>query len=367
MIQLQCDYNEGAHPLVLDRLVRTNMEQSVGYGEDAYCHRARTLIREACAAPEADVHFLVGGTQTNVTVIAAALRPYQGILCAASGHINVHETGAVEHAGHKCLALPATDGKISAEQVETALNAHFADPSAEHTVQPAMVYISQPTEVGTVYTRAELEALSHVCRRHGVLLFADGARLGYGLASPGCDVTLADMARLCDVFYIGGTKVGALFGEAVVIPQGTANGTLPTLAGGGTAPSTTLARDFRYNLKQNGGMLAKGRLLGLQFEALFADGLYLQIARHAVSEALRIREALRELGVPMMVESPTNQQFPILPDAVLERLALEFLFDPWGRVDETHTAVRICTSWATRSENVDRLLEALKKNLIGQQ
>ena len=359
MIQFQCDYNEGAHPLVLDRLVRTNMEQSVGYGEDAYCERARALIREACAAPEADVHFLVGGTQTNVTVIAAALRPYQGVVCAASGHINVHETGAVEHAGHKCLALPATEGKISAEQVDAAIEAHFADPSAEHTVQPAMVYISQPTEVGTIYTKAELEALSRVCRRRDVLLFADGARLGYGLASPECDVTLADMARLCDVFYIGGTKVGALFGEAVVIPQGTANGTLATPAGG----STALARDFRYNLKQNGGMLAKGRLLGLQFEALFTDGLYLEIARHAVAEALRIREALGALGVPTMVESPTNQQFPILPDAALRQLADDFLFDPWGRTDATHTAVRICTSWATRTENVDRLIEALQASI----
>ena len=361
MIQFQCDYNEGAHPIVLEHLVGTNMEQTVGYGEDAYCARARALIRKACAAPEADVHFLVGGTQTNVTVIAAALRPYQGVICAASGHINVHETGAVEHAGHKCLALPATNGKISAEQVTAAIEAHFADPSAEHTVQPGMVYISQPTEVGTIYTMAELEALSRVCRRHGVLLFADGARLGYGLASPECDVTLVDMARLCDVFYIGGTKVGALFGEAVVIPQGTANGTLSRPADG--PGSSTLARDFRYNLKQNGGMLAKGRLLGLQFEALFTDGLYFDIARHAVREALRIRDALRALGVPMLVESPTNQQFPILPDAALRQLADDFLFDPWGRTDATHSAVRICTSWATRTENVDRLIEALKTSL----
>lgn len=346
MLQFQCDYNEGAHPKVMQRLLETNMEQTVGYGEDHYCEAARRLIQQACGNPDAQVHFLVGGTQTNTTVIAHLLRPHQGVVAAESGHISVHETGAIEHTGHKVLALPAHEGKITAAQVETLVLEHRADSSFEHTVQPGMVYISFPTEFGTLYTKAELEALHDVCRKYDLPLFIDGARLGYGLASPACDVTLSDIARLADVFYIGGTKVGALFGEAVV------------------SKSDTLMRDFRYSIKQHGGMLAKGRLLGLQFEALFTDNLYFEISRHAVSEALRIKKALQDLGVPFLMESHTNQQFPILPNDTVEHLSNDFLFTPWQRVSDTHTAIRICTSWGTTAENVNLLIDALRNTLI---
>ena len=345
MIQFQCDYNEGAHPKVMQRLLETNMEQTVGYGEDHYCESARRRIQEACGNPNLQVHFLVGGTQTNTTVIAHLLRPHQGVIAAESGHISVHETGAIEHTGHKVLALSAHEGKIMAAQVENLVLEHRADSSFEHTVQPGMVYISYPTEFGTLYTKTELEALHEVCRKYELPLFIDGARLGYGLASPACDVTLSDIARLADVFYIGGTKVGALFGEAVV------------------SQSPALMRDFRYSIKQHGGMLAKGRLLGLEFEALFTDNLYFDIARHAVSEALRIKKALLDLGVPFLMESHTNQQFPILPNDVVERLNKNFLFTPWQRMSDTHTAIRICTSWGTTTENVDTLITALTKEL----
>jgi threonine aldolase len=345
MIQFQCDYNEGAHPKVMQRLMETNMEQTVGYGEDHYCEAARRLIQEACGNPKLQVHFLVGGTQTNTTVIAHLLRPHQGVIAAESGHISVHETGAIEHTGHKVLALPAHEGKITAAQVENLVLEHRANSSFEHTVQPGMVYISFPTEFGTLYTKTELEALHEMCRKYELPLFIDGARMGYGLASPACDVTLSDIARLADVFYIGGTKVGALFGEAVV------------------SQSPALMRDFRYSIKQHGGMLAKGRLLGLQFEALFTDNLYFDIARHAVSEALRIKKALQDLGVPFLMESHTNQQFPILPNDVVERLNKNFLFTPWQRMSDTHTAIRICTSWGTTTENVDTLITALTKEL----
>ena len=317
------------------------MMQTSGYGMDPICEHARQLIREACQAPNALVQFLVGGTQTNATVIASALRPYQGVLCATTGHINAHETGAVEHTGHKVLALPEKDGRISAEQIREALVSHFADGNAEHVVQPGMVYISMPTEVGTTYSLAELTAISQVCREYQVPLFVDGARLGYGLASPDCDVTLADLARLADVFYIGGTKQGALFGEAVVI----------------TNPA--LQKDFRYNIKQNGGMLAKGRLLGIQFETLFTDNLYMRLSEHAIQMAMRIKDALARKGYRMYIDSPTNQQFPIMDRATYDRLSKSFLFDYWGAEDEEHVVVRICTSWATKEENVNLLISEL--------
>lgn len=341
MIQFQCDYNEGCHPAILEQLVATNMEQTVGYGVDNYCERARQLIRQACEAPEADVHFLVGGTQTNTTVIASVLRPYQGVLCAETGHINVHETGAIEHTGHKVLALPAENGKISALQVKAALEGHFSDGNAEHMVQPGMVYVSYPTEVGTLYSRQELADISSVCRSYDVPLFVDGARLGYGLSSPESDLTLPELAKLADVFYIGGTKQGALFGEALVIAN------------------PAYRKDFRYNLKQNGGMLAKGRLLGLQFKTLFENNLYFDIAGHAVDEALLIKAALRQKGYRLFMDSSTNQQFPILTRIQYEKLSKDFLFDFWGTIDETHVAVRICTSWATLHANVEKLIAAL--------
>lgn len=343
MIQFQCDYSEGAHPDILKRLVETNMEQTVGYSEDPYCDKARKLIVEACQNEQAQVHFLVGGTQTNTTVIAHILRPHQGVIAADSGHVNVHETGAIENTGHKVLALPSVNGKISAAQIAATVEAHLNDCNFEHMVQPGMVYISYPTEVGTLYSKQELTAIYQTCRQYGLPLFIDGARLGYGLCSPESDLTLPDLAHLCDVFYIGGTKVGALFGEAVVL----------------TDPS--LQKDFRYSIKQHGGMLAKGRLLGIQFETLFTDRLYFRISAHAVQQALRIREALKAKGYPFFMESSTNQQFPIFPDSVLERLSRQFRFSFWERVDSSHTAVRICTSWATQAEHVDQLIEALNE------
>lgn len=341
MIQFQCDYNEGAHPRILERLIETNMEQTVGYGLDPHCANARKLIQKACECPTADVHFLVGGTQTNATVIASILKPYQGVICASTGHINVHETGAIEHGGHKCIALPATDGLITAAQIENTLKDHFENDDSEHIVQPGMVYISFSTEYGTLYTSTELQLISEVCHSYNIPLFIDGARMGYGLMSEECDITLPELAQIADVFYLGGTKQGALFGEAVVITN------------------DNLKRDFRYNIKQGGGMLAKGRLLGIQFETLFTDNLYFEIARHADQQAMRIKNALQQNGYPFLIESPTNQQFPILPNELIEELSKEFLFSTWEKVDEDHTCIRICTSWATKPENVDKLIAML--------
>lgn len=343
MIYFNNDYSEGCHPKVLDALCRSNLEQTPGYGTDQYCLRAAEKIRRLCGDEALDVHFLVGGTQTNLTVIDAALRPHQGVLSAVSAHINVHETGAVEATGHKVLSLPSSDGKLTAAQVEAAAAAHWSSGDREHMAQPEMVYISNPTELGTLYSLAELEGLSAVCRRYGMYLFMDGARLGYGLAARGNDLTLPDIARLCDVFYIGGTKVGALFGEAVVIAN------------------PYIKRDFRYLIKQHGGMLAKGRLLGVQFDALFTDNLYFEIAAHANRVADQLRDALAGLGCPLLVPGVTNQVFPVLPDPVLDALGKEFSFTEQERVDEHHRAVRFCTSWATRQENVNALCVALKQ------
>lgn len=346
MVQFQCDYNEGCHPSILEKMVETNMEQTVGYGMDPHCENARKMIKEACQTPDADVHFLVGGTQTNTTVIASALRPYQGVLCAQTGHINVHETGAIEHSGHKVMPLPTEMGLIKACDIEAAIVGHYNDGSFEHMVQPGMVYISYPTEVGTIYSKTELEDISAVCRKYDVPLFIDGARLGYGLMSPESELTLAELAKLADVFYIGGTKQGALFGEALVINK------------------QSLKKDFRYNIKQGGGMLAKGRLLGIQYETLFAkvgngDCLYFSLAKHAIDEAMRIKSALKEKGYSFFMDSPTNQQFPIFPVDKYKELCNDFLFDYWCAIDDTHCCARICTSWGTKSENVDKLIAAL--------
>lgn len=338
MIRFNSDYTEGCHPAILERLMETNMEQTAGYGTDEYCMQAAEKIREVCEAPEAAVHFLVGGTQTNVTVISAALRHYQGVITAASGHINIHETGALEACGHKCLTIESADGKLYAEQVAGYVDGHYADASAEHTVQPKMVYISNPTEVGTIYSRAELESLYQVCQKRGLYLFMDGARLGYGLACRENDLTFADIARMTDVFYIGGTKVGALFGEAVVITN------------------DELKKDFRYNIKQHGGMLAKGRLLGIQFLTLFEENRYMEISAHAARLAERMRNEFASLGVSFMVDSPTNQQFPILPDDVLSELEKKYVYEYQKRIDANHSAVRFCTSWATKEEEVEALL-----------
>lgn len=344
MIRFECDYAEGMHPRILQRLIDTNLEQTAGYGMDPHCENARALIQEACGRADADVHFLVGGTQANLTVIASILRPFQGVFCANTGHPNVHETGAIEATGHKVIVLPTTqDGKLTAEAIQAGYDAHWNDETHEHIVQPGMVYISQSTEDGTTYTKAELEAISATCRKCELPLFIDGARLGYALAAEGCDHTLQDIANLADVFYIGGTKVGAMMGEAVVILN------------------PALKKDFRYMIKNRGGMLAKGRLLGIQFETLFEDGLYFEVAKHADDLAMQIRRAFEAKGVEMLYDSKTNQQFPILPNEWLEKLAKNYAFSFWTKVDEGHSAVRFCTSWATKAENVAQLLADIEK------
>ena len=348
MIYFNNDYSEGCHPEILKAMAQTNFEQSSGYGMDSHCAAAAVKIRALCQDDSLAVHFLVGGTQANLTVIAAALRPHQGAIGADTAHINCHETGSIEATGHKVLSIPGKDGKITAQQVRDLVLAHRADDSFEHTVQPKLVYLSNPTELGTLYRLTELEAISAVCRELGLYLFVDGARLGYGLTAKGNDVTLPDLARLCDVFYIGGTKVGALFGEAVVISN------------------SALKEDFRYLIKQRGGMLAKGRLLGLQFEVLMENGLYTAIAAQAIALADQIRDCLQSLRIPLLVENTTNQIFPILPDKVLDTLSKEYVFCEQCRVDETHRAIRICTSWATTQEHVDALCRDLKQAMAVQ-
>ena len=343
MIRFECDYCEGAHPAVLQLLMETNLEQTRGYGADPYSQQAADLIGELCAAPEADVYFLTGGTQTNATVISAALKPYQGVISPDTGHINEHEAGAVEHAGHKVLALPSSQGKITAQQVQQAIDAHFNDPNHHHTVQPGMVYLSHPTECGTLYSKEELTQISRVCRQRDIPLFLDGARMGYGLTAPGNDLTLPEIARLCDVFYIGGTKVGALFGEAVVVL------------------SPQLKRDFVYMIKQNGALLAKGRVLGIQFLALLRDGLYFEIAAHANRLAMDIRRTLEECGIPLCVDSSTNQQFPIFSNEQVATLEQKYTMTPWGSLPDGRQIRRICTSWATRDEDVQQLIADIRR------
>ncbi len=341
MIYFQCDYAEGCHPNILTALTDTNYLPTPGYAEDPISDRARDLIKEVCGRPDADVHFLVGGTQTNTTVIAHILKPWQGVLCADTGHINVHETGAIEATGHKALTLQNTNGTITGDQVRTACRLHHADGAHEHIVQPGMVYISFPTESGTLYTKEQLTDLYAACKEWDLPLFIDGARLGYGLMSPACDLTIQELTNLCDVFYIGGTKCGALFGEAVVITK------------------DSLKKDFRYSIKQRGGMLAKGRLLGLQFETLFTDNLYFHICKQAVDYALEIRAAFQAKGVQMYGTSMTNQQFPILTQAQMDYFAARFAYEYWGPYDTEHHIVRFCTSWATQPESMAALLAAI--------
>lgn len=342
MIRFECDYAEGAHPKVLELLNKSNLEQTPGYGEDIYCEKARSIIKKICQSDKAEVHFLVGGTQANTTVIASILRPHQGAVCAETGHINVHETGAIEATGHKVLTLPSTDGKITAFQVQQLYDSHWNDATHEHMVQPGLVYISNPTENGTLYTKEELTKLSEVCRKCDLPLYLDGARMGYGLMAEDNDLTLPDIAGLCDVFYIGGTKVGALFGEAVVITN------------------TALQKDFRYFIKQHGGMLAKGRLLGIQFIALLENDLYFEISKHADKLAYKIKDAFKDKGYSFLFDSPTNQQFPIIPNAQLKVLEKKYAFSLWKQVDKDHSAVRFCTSWATKEEDVEQLLEDIR-------
>lgn len=341
MLHFDCDYMEGAHPEILRRLAETNMEQTSGYGTDAYTRRAEDKILQACGLNEGKVYFLVGGTQTNATVIDGLLARHEGVLAAETAHINVHEAGAIEASGHKVLTLPQFEGKVRADEVARYIAAYYRDDTYEHMVAPGMLYISHPTEYGTLYTLNELEALSKVCREAGIPLYMDGARLGYGLAAENTDVTLPDIARLCDVFYIGGTKVGALFGEAVVV----------------TRPR--LLPHFFSLIKQHGALLAKGRLLGIQFETLFTDDLYIRIARHAILMAMKLKQAFARKGYLPYVNSPTNQQFFLLPNEEIDRLKQFATFELWGPRGETETPVRFVTDWATREEDVETFIAQL--------
>ena len=341
MYSFRNDYSEGAHPSVLEALTATNFQQTVGYGLDPNCAEAADLIRKLCCAPEADVHFLVGGTQTNLVVIDALLQPYEAVISAHTGHVNVHEAGAIEHTGHKVLALPAHDGKLDAAEVAEYIRAFYADPTWTHMVKPGMVYISHPTEYGTLYTAEELTALSKVCKEYNIPLFLDGARLGYGLMSYDTDVTPALLSELCDVFYVGGTKVGALCGEAVVFRPGLMPEQFPTI------------------VKQHGAMVAKGRLLGVQFDALFTDGLYFEISRHAIDMAEKMKELFLRKGYTFFKATPTNQQFVLLENTQVERLAPQVGFSIWEPAGADHTVVRFATCWATTEEDLAKLEEIL--------
>lgn len=337
------DYTEGCHEAVLAKLVETNMEQTDGYGLDPYCDKARALIKETFACPDADVHFLVGGTQTNLTVICAALRPHQAVYASVPSHINTHEAGAIEHVGHRVLPLPTADGKLTAEQIRAEWTSYAKDPNREHWAQPKMVYISQPTEIGSMYSKKELTELYAACRGAGLYLFIDGARLGYALGAPDNDMTPAELAANCDVFYIGGTKCGLLFGEAVVILN------------------DALKSDFRTIAKQCGSILAKGRLLGIQFGAIMEDGLYFKICGRAVRQALKIRDALRERGFKFITPSPTNQQFIAMTAEQYAALSKEFALSHSGYLPDGSYSVRICTSWATKDEEVGKLIGMIRK------
>lgn len=337
MLHFENDYSEGAHPQVLQALIDSNLDPQSGYGADRFTDSAREKIRTACACPEADVFFLAGGTQTNRVVIDTMLAPWQGVLAATTGHIAVHEAGAIEAGSHKVLTLPGHDGKIDAGELRVYIDTFYSDANHEHMVYPGLVYISHPTEYGTLYTRQELSDIAAVCREQNLPLYLDGARLGYGLMSHGADLTLPDIAELCDVFYIGGTKVGALCGEAVVFTK------------------RNLPPHFINQLKAHGALLAKGRLLGAQFDALFTDGLYESISRHAIDMAEKLKSLLHEKGYTFFLDSPTNQQFVILANDRLPALAENVVFSSFEPYDTNHTVVRFATSWATRPEDIDAL------------
>ena len=341
MLYFASDYMEGAHEKVLQRLIETNMEHLSGYGTDEYCESAKEKIKTLCGIDGADVYFLTGGTQTNSILIDALLKPYEGVVCADNGHIYTHEAGAVEFTGHKVLALQGECGKLKAETLKSYLENFYADDNHEHAVFPGMVYISHPTEYGTLYTRAELEALHNVCTKYEIPIYMDGARLGYGLMSKDTDVTLKDVAALCDVFYIGGTKVGALCGEAVVFTK------------------NNMPKHFMTIVKQRGALLAKGRLFGVQFDALFTDDLYFEISKHAIEMAELLKEGLIKKGYRFFIDSPTNQQFIILENSKMEALKQDVAFSFWEKYDDAHTVVRFATSWATSKEDVGTLIDLL--------
>lgn len=341
MISFESDYTNGAHPVILNRLLETNDETVSTYGFDIYSDSAKLKIKNACKCPNADVHFLAGGTQTNSIVISTMLRDYEAVVAANTGHVSAHEAGAIEYTGHKVLTIGQYNGKINHKELEQYLDNFYSDENHEHMVFPGMVYISHPTEYGTLYSKAELENLSKVCNKYEIPLYMDGARLGYGLMSYDTDVTLTDIAKYCDVFYIGGTKVGALCGEAVVF---TKNNT---------------PKHFMTMIKQHGALLAKGRLIGVQFDTLFTDNLYFDISRHAIDMAEELKKILKEKGCKFFIDSPTNQQFVIMKDMELNELKGKLAVSFWEKYDETHTVVRFAASWSTKPEDVEKLRELL--------
>ncbi|MBM7699742.1 threonine aldolase family protein [Kurthia huakuii] len=341
MLNFECDYLEGAHPRILEKLMATNMEKTSGYGQDPYTASAAQKILTACNCPDGEVRFLLGGTQTNATVINAMLHTSEGVIAADTGHISTHEAGAIEAGGHKVLTIPQVDGKLTAAGITHYMQNFLQDASHTHMPQPGMVYVSHPTEYGTLYSKAELEAIRAVCREYALPLFLDGARLGYGLAAVNTDVTLPVIAENCDVFYIGGTKVGAMFGEAVVVTKANS------------------IKHFFTTIKQNGALLAKGRMLGIQFDVLFTDNLYVDISAHAIRLAEKLKANLRAKGYPFFFESPTNQQFVILENTAMAALAEKAQFSVWEPYDDTHTVVRFATSWATNEQDLDSLLALL--------
>ena len=341
MISFESDYTTGAYPKLLQRLTETNMEVLSGYGNDVYCESARKKIQKECACPEADVFFLAGGTQTNAVVISSMLREYEGVIAAKTGHVSLHEAGAVEITGHKVLELSQVDGKLEAPVIKQFLEQFYQDENHEHMVFPGMVYVSYPTEYGTLYTKKELTEISKVCNEYQIPLFLDGARLGYGLMSKEADLSLEDIARLCDVFYIGGTKVGALCGEAVVFTK------------------NNMPKHFVNHVKRHGALMAKGRLLGVQFDALFTDGLYFEISKHAINMAEDMKAVFKEKGYRFYLESPTNQQFFIIENEKLKKLREKVRFGFWEKYDELHTVVRFATSWSTTEDDLKSLKEIL--------
>ena len=339
MISFKNDYSEGAHPRILNALSACNMEQSLGYGEDSYTMEAAALLKKRIGRDDSDIHLFSGGTQTNLTAISAFLRPHEAVVSASTGHILVHETGSIEATGHKIISMEAGNGKLNAAQVQAALDAH----TDEHMVKPRLVYISNPTEIGTIYSKAELTELNRICREKDLFLYMDGARLGSALVSDDNDLTLEDLAALTDAFYIGGTKCGALIGEALVINR------------------DFLKADFRFHIKQKGGLLAKGRVLGIQFLELFRDDLYFELSRHANVMAGTLKAAFSEAGYPFLTHSPSNQIFPILPDGLIEKLLTKYDFYVWSKVDDGHSSIRLVTSWATAEEAVEAFIQDMYK------
>lgn len=337
MISFDCDYNKGAHPEILKKLIETNYEVQPGYGFDSYTQSAKEKIKKACGGGDIEVEFLVGGTQTNMVVISTLLKDYQGVIAADTGHVSVHESGAIEYSGTKVISIPGTDGKLKAEDLKAWVDNFYSDATYEHMVIPGMVYISQPTELGTLYSKAEMESLAEICRERDMLLYVDGARLGYGLMSYESDMTLEDVARIADVFYIGGTKVGALCGEAVVFT-------------GGCKPEY-----FMTSIKKRGALMAKGRVLGVQFDALFTDDLYFKISKHAIDMAEKVKEIIKEKGWDIYLLTPTNQQFVLFDEKQMEEVGAKVGFDRWAPYDETRTIVRFATSWSTTEEEIEAL------------